>query len=116
MSIKISHAPDYTVITYIRESYLDVDALKKMLARLALSGSEVRDIVLDFSASDFIVSSEIRMIVNLLKSLQKSSAALHCIIAEKNRKILLSGNLDRAEGLFMYDTIQQFHSKLPKSR
>jgi hypothetical protein len=107
MGVDVTHLPDYTYIRYVREGYHDLDCLKKELAGLVPAGSEQKDVVIDFSESDFIVSSEIRVIVTLLRRLGKSAVNVHLIASLKVKQVLLSNNLQKVAGFFIYDSLQQ---------
>jgi anti-anti-sigma regulatory factor len=109
MTLEIDSSPFYTWIRYTREGYRDLEELKAQLAVLVHAGTGQADVVIDFQPADFIVSSEIRLLVTFLKELRKQSTRLHLIASPKVKAILLSANLQKVEGFALYDSAEHFH-------
>jgi anti-anti-sigma regulatory factor len=114
MTVNITHLPEYTYISYVREGYRDLEQLKQDLADIVRTSPGQSNLVIDFSESDFIVSSEIRVIVSLLRKLNKSATRVHLIASSKVKQVLLASNLEKVAGFFMYDDLRQCMDRLGK--
>lgn len=114
MPVKKSTTDQFIYIGYKRENYDDFNHFKRELENMISSAVGDRDVVVDFSGSTGIASSEIGLLVRLINKFKGTARYLRIVGTEQITKTLLLTNIDKLGNLTIYKDQKEFVEQVKK--
>ena len=114
MSIKKSVTEQFIYLRYVRKEYKDFSLFKRELENMLSSTVGDRDVVVDFSGSVGISSSEIGLLVRLINKFRGTARYLRVVGTEQITKTLKSTNIHKLENLTIYNDQREFVEQVKK--
>jgi anti-anti-sigma regulatory factor len=104
----------FVYLSYIRKDFKDFDHFKRELENMLSATTGTRDLVIDFTGSTGIVSSEIGLLVRLVNLFKGSARYLRIVGSDKTLSMLKSTNIQNLENIMMYEDQKQFFDEVKK--
>lgn len=98
----------FVLFVYKRQSEQDLDALRAEVGLLARDPANLKDIVIDFSSCSMVLTAEISLIIELLKSVRGTSRHIRLVPSVDLRKKLELLRIDKSSHLKMYHDRRSF--------
>jgi anti-anti-sigma regulatory factor len=115
MPVKKSTTEQFIHIRYKREDFEDFNQFKKELEDMINSEVGERDVVVDFSESSGVASSEIGLLVRLINKFKGTARYLRIVGNEQITKTLLLTNIDKLGNLIIYKDQKEFDEQVKKT-
>ena len=114
MSLKKSVTDQFIYLRYIRKEYKDFSHFKRELENMLSSSVGDRVVVVDFTGSTGITSSEIGLLVRLINKFKGTARFLRIVGTEQITKTLKSTNVHKLENLTIYTDQKEFVEQVKK--
>ena len=114
MSLKKSVTDQFIYLRYVRKEYKDFSYFKRELENMLSSSVGDRDVVVDFTSSTGITSSEIGLLVRLINKFKGTARFLRIVGTEQITKTLKSTCIDKLENLTIYTDQKEFVEQVKK--
>ena len=114
MSLKKSVTEQFIYLRYVRKEYKDFSYFKRELENMLSSSVGNRDVVVDFTGSTGITSSEIGLLVRLTNKFKGTARFLRIVGTEQITKTLKSTNVHKLENLTIYTDQKEFVEQVKK--
>lgn len=114
MPCKVLENANFTFVMYKRSKMEDYQEFKRICDNLAHDSVPLTDIIIDFGDSKGIVSTEVGLLVRLLRKMKGSACALRIIGGPPIRKVLTSTNIDKLSNIVVYESKEVFFSQLKR--
>ncbi len=114
MSLKKRTLAQFVYLNYIREDYKDFNSFKRELENMLSLEVKDRDVVVDFTGSGGIVSSEIGLLVRLINHFEGTARFLRIVGSEKTLSSLKSTNIQNLKNIMIYDDQKSFLEEVKK--
>lgn len=114
MSLKKKTNNQFVYLSYVRESHQDFKRFKRELENIANTVVSSKDVVIDFTGSNEISSSEIGIMVRVLNKFQHTPRFLRIVGNERILKTLESTNIHNLDNLSLYQDQKSFFDELKR--
>ena len=114
MPVTKSTTDQFIYIRYKRENFEDFNQFKRELENMISSAVGDRDVVVDFSESSGVASSEIGLLVRLINKFKGTARYLRIVGNEQITKTLLLTNIDKLGNLIIYKDQKEFVEQVKK--
>lgn len=114
MPLKKRILSQFIYLHFIREDYKDFTLFKRELENMLSQSVGDRDIVIDFTGSSGITSSEIGLLVRLINHFQGTARFLRIVGTEKTIATLKSTNIQNLENFMIYEDQKAFLDEVKK--
>ncbi len=112
MSLKKNVNEQFIYLNYIRQGYNDFVEFKREVENVINNQAEYKDIVIDFTGSKVIYSSEISLIVRILNSFKGTARFLRVVSNPDIHNMLMSTNINQLENFSIYNNQKAFAEQL----
>ncbi len=114
MPIRKKIIDQFVYLSYVREDHKDFIHFKRELENMLSLEIGNKDVVVDFTGSDGVTSSEIGLLVRLTNTFQKSARYVRIVGDEKVVNTLKSTNIQDLKNFMIYNNQQAFFDELKK--
>ncbi len=104
----------FVYLHHVREDYKDFNVFKRELENMLSVTVGDKDVVVDFTGSSGIVSSEIGLLVRLINHFKGTARFLRVVGTEKTINILKSTNLQNLDNFMIYKDQKAFLDEVRK--
>ena len=108
MPLKKSEYKEFVYLWYHRQDFRDSVSLKRELTSLQIDASERRDVVVDFSACNSLISAEITSLVRTHNVLKGSPRFLRIIANPKVALAIAQTNMSTLGNVVVYNDQKSF--------
>lgn len=112
MAVELKDNPLFYYIVYKKETPGDLEQLKTYFGNITGLSTNSKDVAIDFTGSQYIVSSEIGAVVRLMVALEKQGYKVMLIVSPEIKRFILTTNLQKSSNLEVYEGHRSFFSKM----
>lgn len=116
MAVELKDNPLFYYVIYKKEDSSDLDKLKNILGNISGISTIIKDVAIDFTGSQYILSAEIGAVVRLMITLEKKKCKVMLIVSPEIKKFILTTNLQISSTLEIYEGHKPFFEMANKPR
>ena len=114
MTLKKRITGQFLYINYTRENFKDFNDYKRELENMLSVSVGDRDVVIDFTGSSGVASSEIGLLVRLINKFKGTARFVRVVGNEFVTKMLKSTNIQKLDNFLLYDDQKAFVDQVKK--
>jgi len=114
MALKKRTTEQFIYVNYQRDNYKDFNDYKRELENMLSTTVGDRDVVIDFTGSSGVSSSEIGMLVRLINKFKGTARFVRVVGNEFVTKMLKSTNIQKLDNFLLYDNQKAFVDQVKK--